>query len=77
MDPTVISTYKSSIIRLGVPKKKMGRPKGTKNGKTAVAYSPAPATGASISIDDIKAVKELAEKLGADKLRQLAEVLAK
>ena len=76
MDPSVISNYKSSIIRLGVPKKKMGRPKGSKNGQAAVAHSPVK-SGSSISIDDILAVKALAEKLGADKLRQLAEVLAK
>jgi hypothetical protein len=72
MDPTVISTYKSSILRQG-PGKKMGRPKG----QTAVAHSTARANGsASISIDDIKAVKELAGRLGAERLRQLAEVLA-
>lgn len=69
MDPTVISNYKSSILRQG-SKKKMGRPKG----QTAVHSTRA--NGASISIEDILAVKELAEKLGADKLRQLAEVLA-
>lgn len=74
MDPTVISTYKSSILRHGPAKKKMGRPKGS---KVAVAHSSVKANGASnISIEDIKVVKELAEKLGADKLRQLAEVLA-
>jgi hypothetical protein len=74
MDPTVISTYKSSILRQGPGKKKMGRPKGS---KTAVAHSsPRPNGSASITIEDIQAVKELAEKLGADKLRQLTEVLA-
>ena len=50
-----------------------GRPKGS---KTAVAHSSARGNGASISIEDIQAVKALAEKLGAEKLRQLADVLA-
>ena len=71
MDPTVISTYKSSILRQGPGKKKMGRPKG----QTAV-HSTARASGASISIEDILAVKALAGRLGAERLRQLAEVLA-
>jgi hypothetical protein len=77
MDPTVISTYKSSILRQGPAKKKMGRPKGSKNGQTAVAHYTARATGSvNISIEDILAVKELAGRLGAERLRQLAEVLA-
>ena len=73
MDPTVISTYKSSILKQG-GKKKMGRPKGSKNGQAAVAHSPK-ASGSSISIEDILAVKALAGRLGAERLRQLAEVL--
>ena len=76
MDPTVISTYKSSILRKGTAKKKMGRPKGRKTAQTAAVHSSARTNGASISIEDIHAVKALAEKLGAEKLRQLAEVLA-
>jgi hypothetical protein len=74
MDTATISTYKGTILRKG-PGKKMGRPNGSKNGQTAV-HSTVRASGASISIEDILAVKELAEKLGADRLRQLAEVLA-
>ena len=50
----------------GKRKKKLGRP------KKVVA-----AGGASISLDDIRAVKELAEKIGAEKVKQLAQVLAK
>jgi hypothetical protein len=38
--------------------------------------TPASSSAGSISLADIKAVKELAAKIGADKVRQLAEVLA-
>ncbi len=71
MDPTVISSYKTTITT-------KGRKKGRKLGRPAAARSPAKTSGfRSLSIEDIKAVKDLAERLGADKLRQLAEVLAK
>jgi hypothetical protein len=63
MDAGVISNYKSSILKA---RKKGGRPKakaaaGTTNG---------------ISLDDIRAVKHLADRLGADKVKELASVLA-
>lgn len=79
MDTATISTYKGTILRTGSgKKKKMGRPKGRKLGRPAGVQSSAKANGsANISLDDIRAVKELAEKLGAEKLRQLAEVLTK
>ena len=47
--------------------KKLGRPKGA---------TKASSTG-GISIDDIRAVRDLAEKIGAEKVKQLAQVLAK
>lgn len=49
-----------------VKKRKLGRPK---------AYVGSRAGG--ISLDDIQAVKNLADKLGAEKVEQLAKVLAK
>ncbi|OAI40996.1 hypothetical protein AYO40_00510 [Planctomycetaceae bacterium SCGC AG-212-D15] len=73
MDPGVISNYKSTIIKVG-KRKKLGRPKGRKLGRPPGAKT---STASSISIDDILAVKTLAEKIGVDKLRQLADVLAK
>ncbi|OAI39929.1 hypothetical protein AYO40_05285 [Planctomycetaceae bacterium SCGC AG-212-D15] len=77
MDPSVISNYKSTIIRLGGRKKKLGRPKGRKLGRPAGTRSSIKASpSSSITIADIQAVKALAERLGADKLRQLADVLA-
>lgn len=75
MDPKVISSYKTSILS-----KKKGK-KGRK--KTAAAtetpqMAAAPVSHAGgITIDDIRAVRELAYRIGADKVRQLAEVLAK
>ncbi len=51
-------------------KKKMGRPK-----KTAVAAASMASHTGGISMDEIRAVKALAEKLGAKKLMELAEIL--
>jgi hypothetical protein len=47
-----------------VTSKKPGRPKGVKS------------SGEEVSIADITAVKQLVTKMGADKVRQLAEVLS-
>lgn len=76
MDTKVISSYKTSILS-----KKKGK-KGKKvRGSQATTPQTSPAAPVSrsggITLDDIRAVKELADRLGADKLRQLAEVLAK
>jgi hypothetical protein len=49
------------------PKKKLGRPK-----KVHAASN-----GGGISLEDIAAVKKVVAELGADKVRQLAQVLAK
>jgi hypothetical protein len=72
MEPGAISSYKSLITK-----------KGHKKGRKASA-APAPSThsahkqaaGSSVSFDDIKAVKGLAERIGVVKLQQLAELLA-
>ena len=47
--------------------KKRGRPKGSTVNRVSV----------SVSIEDIRAVKELAERIGAEKVMKLAQVLAK
>jgi hypothetical protein len=73
MDAGTISNYKSTILREGARKKKLGRPKGT----SSIIPIRSRATASSISIEDIKTVKELAERIGVDRLRQLAEVLTK
>jgi hypothetical protein len=67
------STYKSAVL------KKMKGRRGRKPGKKPEAVA-APANGqspASISLEDITAVKALADRLGAEKVWQLARVLAK
>ena len=67
LDLNLISNYKSIVLKEGkgktTGKKKMGRPK------------KAASTKGGITVEEIKAVKELAERLGADKLKQLAEIL--
>ena len=65
-----ISTYKSSLLREAKAKKKPG-PKP----KTAPAAARTTAQG-GISVEDVRAVKELADRIGSDKVRQLAEVLS-
>jgi hypothetical protein len=47
------------------PAKKMGRPKSVT------------AAGGDITLDDIRAVKALADKIGAEKVKELAMVLGK
>jgi hypothetical protein len=71
METSVISNYKSTILRKGAKAKRVGRPKMHR------AVASRASASSTISIEDIKAVKDLAERIGVDKLRQLAEVLAK
>jgi len=68
MKTSVISNYKSTILNAKKPAK------AAKTAAPQVAAKPA-ATG-GISIDDITAVKAVVDRLGAEKVRQLAEVLA-
>jgi hypothetical protein len=64
-----VATQASAPVATKAPaKKKRGRPK--------KVTTPATASAGGISLADIKAVKELEAKIGADKVRQLAEVLA-
>jgi hypothetical protein len=75
MTTTVISSYKTTITS-----KRKGK-RGKKKMSAIAAESqaaPAPVSRAGgITVEDIRAVKELAKRIGADKVRQLAEVLAK
>jgi hypothetical protein len=66
-----ISTYK------GVLRKKAGdkrRPGPEPQAQAAPAAARATAPG-GITLDDIRAVKELADRIGAEKVRQLVDVL--
>jgi hypothetical protein len=74
MSYDMASTYKSAAL-----KKKKGKKRGPKPATVVVAAVPT-ANGhaaGSISIEDITAVKALADRLGAEKVFQLAKVLAK
>jgi len=69
MDTSMISNYKSALKSAG---------------KSAIIRRPAArraaatmSTSAGISIDDIRAVKAVIERVGADKVLQLAQVLGK
>lgn len=67
METQNISNYKSSLKAAG---------------KSAIIRQPVeaavePMATGGISLDDIRAVKELLDKVGAEKVRQLAEVLGK
>jgi hypothetical protein len=64
-----ISTSKSSLLKAG-----MARKPGPKS-KTVPAAAQTTAQG-GINLEDIRAVEELAERIGADKVCQLAVVLA-
>ena len=69
---SLISNYKHYIM--GKKKGKRGR----KPGPRPAAPAPvANAKSGSISLDDIRAVKELADRIGAEKVQQLAQVLGK
>ncbi len=78
----IVSNYKFLVSREGKRagskpgpkpgKKKLGRPKKTAVGRAA----PAVGSNGGISLYDIRAVRSLAEKLGARKLLELAQVLS-
>jgi hypothetical protein len=70
MSTTVISSYKTTIANQA--KKKRGATGGR---KPASAQAAATRTGEGISLEDIAAVKRLCDRMGAEKVRQLAQVL--
>jgi len=76
MSTEMAYNYKSTAL-----KKMKGKKRGPKPGQKRAAVAAVPtANGQSagaISLDDITAVKALADRLGADKVWQLAKVLAK
>lgn len=75
MNTGLISNYKSNILKKGGARKAGA---GKKNGRVAATTATTgSAAGAGISVEDIRAVKELVDRMGADRLRELAQVLAK
>jgi hypothetical protein len=63
---SLISTYKTVLLKKG-------------KGKKAAVGSHRSGTRANgrFSLEDIKAVKELSDRIGADKVKELAELLSK
>jgi hypothetical protein len=72
MSYDMASNYKGTVL-----KKKKGKKRGPKPAAAvATAHTANGPITESISIEDIQAVKALAERLGAEKVWQLAKVLA-
>lgn len=72
MSPEMAYNYKSNVL------KKKGRKRGRKPGRKPAAAAPANGRrGGGITLEDIQAVKKLADRIGAEKVQQLAAVLAK
>ena len=70
MEKTMISSYKTSLK--AASKSALIRKPAPRAAKTASANA-----NHGISLEDIRAVKELTDRIGADKVRELAEVLSK
>lgn len=74
MATSVISNYKSVLLKRARGKKaRRGSPKA--QAEAAAPNHVSPPDG--IRLEDIRAVKQLVDQMGAEKVRQLAEVLAK
>jgi hypothetical protein len=71
MGTNMISNYKSVII-----KKAAGQSTLVRRPREHAASHPAPGEG-GFSLDELQAVKKVADRIGADKVRQLAEVLSR
>ena len=81
MSPEMASTYKSAALKqLGLSsgrKRRRRRKPGPKPASaTASMTKPAPRLG-NIRLEDIEAVKRLVDQIGAEKVLDLAKVLAK
>jgi hypothetical protein len=68
MDLPMISNYKSSLKRTG---------KSTLLRRSANRAGAADSTGGGFSVNEIQAVKQVVDQIGADKVQQLARVLGK
>ena len=68
MTTQMISTYKSAITRKG----ELASASSAKTKAKAAAHA-----NNAVNLEDIEAVKELADRIGADKLKRLADVLGK
>ena len=76
LTPGTASNYKTTVLKELASGGKPEVKKGPKPGYKAAASNGA-TKGGAISIDDIAAVKKLVDAMGAEKVEQLARVLAK
>ena len=76
MEPTLISNYKSSILKKSARQSAVIRSLSTPLAP-ASTLAAAPGDADGFSLDEIQAVKAVVEKVGAEKVQQLAKVLAK
>jgi hypothetical protein len=74
MDPSYISKYKSLVLTTA-KKRKVSKPKAV--AATVVVVAPLPTSTGGISLDDLRALKGLGDRLGADKVCELVGLLAK
>ncbi len=65
MNTNTISAYKSTLKMVKKPAVE----------STPTAKAPAPKTESGISVEDVRAIKELADRIGADMVKELVEVL--
>ena len=72
MTPEHVSTYKSSLLR----KRKGRRGRKPKGEEAPVPASSAAPGAATISLRDLRALKELADRLGGTRLREIAELVS-
>lgn len=78
LDPNLISNYKSTLLKQSGGKKAGGKRKGNAApAKAASASNGGRSTAGGIDLDDIRTVKQLLDRMGADKLKELAQVLGK
>jgi hypothetical protein len=70
MDTKMISTYKGSILKAASRSRLMRAP-----AARARAAAAAPNRGGDITVEDIRAVKELGDRIGVEKVRAIMDVL--
>ena len=71
-----ISSSKTGLVKNGAGKGKRGR-KPKAPGTPASTSAPAGRDSDGISVEDVRVVKELTHRIGADKVRALTDLLAK
>jgi hypothetical protein len=80
MNTAYVSKYKSLVLSKGRKGKRRGRKPNAAAGAVQEAAAPASreaTKGTDISLEDIQAVKELSDRLGAGQVRELAVLLAR